>query len=171
MIGLSKSRTAGIPVAASRARRRVVYQRHAAALYRQALLMLDDPALAENVVCDAIVDESALVPAQEHGDDETRFRLAQAVFRRCQQLAASRARHRLPPPRPCAGVAGSMDPEGILSEQERGALGLVVCGGLEYVQASTVLRIGPDEMADLLRTVMRRLASSPAAAAGDVDQV
>jgi hypothetical protein len=47
----------------------------------------------------------------------------------------------------------------------------VLCGGLEYFQASTVLRIGPHEMADLLRTVMPRLAISPAAVAGNADQM
>lgn len=61
MFGLGKTRTVGTPAATSRARRKVIYQRHAAALYGQALLMLDDSALAENVVCDAIVDECALV--------------------------------------------------------------------------------------------------------------
>jgi hypothetical protein len=54
-----------------------------------------------------------------------------------------------------------------LSEKERGALGLVLFGGLGYVQASTVLGIGPRDMAALLRTVMSRLAISSAAAAGD----
>jgi hypothetical protein len=161
MIGSGQTRTPGAPGVASRARSEVIYQRHAAALYRQALLMLDDSTLAENVVCDAIVDESAVVPAQGQGEDETRYRLAQSVFRRCQQLAAGRARHRRRPQRPALGVVGGMDPRGILSEKERSALGLVLCGGLGYVEASTVLRIGPHDMADLLRTVMRKLAISP----------
>lgn len=171
MLGSGKTRTAGAPAAASRARREVIYQRHGAALHRQALLMLDDSALAENVVCDVIVDECALVPAQEQGEDETRYRLARSVFRRCQQVAAGPARRRRLPQRPSLGVAGGMDPGGILSEKERSALGLVLCGGLGYVEASTVLRIGPHDMADLLRTVMRKLAISPAASAGDSDQV
>jgi hypothetical protein len=158
-----------VPATASRARKQVIYQRHAAALYRQALLMLDDSALAEGVVCDVIVDECALVPAQEHGEGETRYRLARSVFRRCQQLAAGPARQdRRRPQRPSLGVARGIDPGGILSEKERGALGLVLCGGLGYVQASTVLGIGPHDMAALLRTTMRRLAISPAA--GDDDQ-
>src|ERR1700683_3249503 len=177
MLGLGKTRTADAPATASRARREVIYQRHAAALYRQALLMLDDSALAENVVCDVIVDECALVPAQEQGEGETRYRLARSVFRRCQQLAAGPARHRRLPQRPSLGVVGGPDPGGILSEEERSALGLVLCGGLGagegrgYVDASTVLRIGPHDMADLLRTVMRKLAISPAAVAGDGNQV
>jgi hypothetical protein len=156
-----------VPATASRARKQVIYQRHAAALYRQALLMLDDSALAEGVVCDVIVDECALVPAQEHGEGETRYRLARSVFRRCQQLAAGPARQdRRRPQRPSLSVARGRDPGGILSEKERGALGLVLCGGLGYVQASTVLGIGPHDMAALLRTTMRRLAISPAAGDG-----
>jgi hypothetical protein len=165
MIGLDKTRTAGAPSAPSRARREVIYQRHAAALYQQALLMLDDPALAENVVCDAIVGECALAPAQEDGEDQARYRLARSVFRRCQQLAVSPARHRLPALRPSssvASVAARIDPGGVLSEQERAALGLVLCARLGYLQASTVLRIGPHDMAGLPRTVMRKLAISPA---------
>jgi len=162
MIGLDKTRMAGAPSAPSRARREATYQRHAAALYQQALLMLDDPALAENVVCDAIVGECALAPAQEDGEDQARYRLARSVFRRCQQLAVSPARHRLPALRPSSSVAARIDPGGVLSEKERAALGLVLCARLGYVQASTVLRIGPHDMAGLLRTVMRKLAISPA---------
>jgi hypothetical protein len=168
MLGSGKTGAAGVPATASRTRRQAIYQRHAAALYRQALLMLDDSALAEGVVCDVIVDECALVPAREHGEDEARYRLARSVFRRCQQLAAGPARpDRRPPPRPALGGARGIDPGGILSEKERGALGLVLCGGLGYVQASTVLGIGPHDMAALLRATMRRLASSPAAGDGD----
>jgi len=168
MLGSGKTRAFDARDTTSRARSQVVYQRHAAALYRQALLMLDDPALAENVVCDVIADECALVPAQEHGEDQTRYRLARSVFRRCQQLAAGPARpDRRPPQRPSLSVARRVDPGGILSERERGALGLVLCGGLEYAQASTVLGIGPHDMAALLRTIMRRLTTSSAAVDGD----
>ena len=168
MLGLGRAGAAAVPATASRARKQVIYQRHAAALYRQALLMLDDSALAEGVVCDVIVDECALVPAQEHGEGETRYRLARSVFRRCQQLAAGPARQdRRRSHRPSLSVARGIDPGGILSEKERGALGLVLCGGLGYVQASTVLGIGPHDMAALLRTTMRRLATSPAAGDGD----
>ena len=168
MLGSGKTRGSGAPATAGRARGQVIYQRHAAALYRQALLMLDDPALAENVVCDVIADECTLVPAQEHGEDETRYRLARSVFRRCQQLAAGHARQdRRPPQRPSLSVARHVDPGGILSEKERGALGLVLCGGLEYAQASTVLGIGPQDMAALLRTIMHRLSTSSAAEDGD----
>ena len=161
MLGLGKTGAVGALATASRACRQVIYQHHAAALYRQALLMLRDSALAEDVVRDAIVDECALVPAQEHGEDETRYRLAQSVFRRCQQLAADPGRQdRRPPQQPSLSVDGCVDPGGILTEKERGALGLVIFGGLGYVQASTVLGIGPRDTAALLRTAMGRLAIS-----------
>ncbi len=167
MLGLGKTGATGALATASRVRRQAIYQHHAAALYRQALLMLADSARAQDVVCDAIVDECALVQAQEHGEDETRYRLAQSVFRRCQRLAADPGRQdRRPPRQPSRGVDGGVDPGGILSEKERGALGLVIFGGLGYVQASTVLGIGPRDMAALLRTVMGRLAISSAADAG-----
>jgi hypothetical protein len=167
MLGLETG-AVGVPATASRTRRQAIYQHHADALYRQALLMLDDSALAEGVVCDVIIDECAVVPAQERGEGETRYRLARSVFRRCQKLAAGPARQdRRRPQRPSLSVAHGLDPGGILSEKERGALGLVLCGGLGYVQASAVLGIGPNDMAALLRTTLRRLASSPAAGDGD----
>jgi hypothetical protein len=168
MLGSGKTGAVGVPATASQTRRQVIYQRHAAALYRQAMLMLDDSALAEGVVCDVIVDECAVVPAQEHGEGETRYRLARSVFRRCQELAAGPARQDRRPRRPSLAVSRGIDPGGILSEKERGALGLVLCGGLGYVQASTVLGIGPDDMAALLRTTMRRLSIAPAG--GDAEQ-
>lgn len=169
MLGLGKAGEAGARATASPARGQIIYQRYTAALYRQALLMLgDDSAQAESVVRDVIVDECTLVPGQGRGKDETRYRLAQSVFRRCQQPAAGLGRQdRFRAQRPSRRVAGCIDPGGILSEQERGALGLVLFGGLEYVQASTVLGIGPDHAAALLRTAMRRLATSSTSADGD----
>ncbi|MFY9933843.1 MAG: hypothetical protein WAK82_38135 [Streptosporangiaceae bacterium] len=171
MLGLDKAGEAGARATASPTRGQIVYQRYAPALYRQALLMLaDDPALAESVVCDVIVDECALSGGHGHSEDETRYRLTQSVFRRCQQSAACPGRRGgRPIQRPSAGVAARVDPDGILSDKERGALGLVLFGGLEYVQVSTVLGIGPGETAALLRAAMRRLGTpSPAATvAGD----
>lgn len=43
---------------------------------------------------------------------------------------------------------------GLLSAKERGALGLVLIGGLGYVRASSVLGIRPRDMAALLRTAL-----------------
>ena len=58
MLGLGKTDRAG--VSASSALSHDTYQRYAAALYRQALLTVDDSALAEHVVCDVLVNERAL---------------------------------------------------------------------------------------------------------------
>ncbi len=167
MLRLGKTGAVGAPAPPGPDRGQVIYQRHAAALYRQALLMLGDLALAEEVVCDVIIGECVLVPAQGHGEDETRYRLVQSVFRRCQQLAADPGRpDRCPLQWPSQSVAGCADPGGILSEKERAAIGLVLFGGLGYVQASAVLGISPRDAAALLRTGMGRLAIPSAAAAG-----
>src|ERR1700730_18628288 len=72
-----------------------------------------------------------------------------------------------PPP---GDVAGRADPGGLLSEKERGALGLVLIGGLDYVRASRVLGICPRDLAALLRTALLRLATSSAAVAEDSSQ-
>ncbi len=144
---------------------RDIYQRYATGLYRQAYLTLGDPALAEHVVCDVIVDECALAPEPGRSEGDTPGRLAESVFLRCQQLAADPSRrHRLPAPRLAGDAAGGIDPDGLLSVKERGALGLVVIGGLGYARASSVLGIRPRDMAALLRTALLRLETSPAAA-------
>jgi len=56
-------------------------------------------------------------------------------------------------------VANCIDPGGLLSGKERGALGLVLFGGLGYVEASRELAMAPLDVATLLCTVLRRLAS------------
>ena len=76
MLGLGKTGAAGALATASRARSQAIYQHHAAALYRQALLARGDPALAEHVVCDVIVNERALARMPERGEDDARYRLA-----------------------------------------------------------------------------------------------
>jgi hypothetical protein len=136
----------------------------ASALYRQALLTLRDPALAEHVVCNVIVDECALSPPPGRGEADARHRLAESAFRRCQRLAAGHDRG--PGRPPGAGVADCIDPGGLLSGTERGALGLVLFGGLGYVRASKVVGIRPRDMAALLQAVLRRLTSSSAANPG-----
>lgn len=135
-----------------------IYRHYATGLYRQAFLTLGDPALAEQVVRDVIAGECALGPAPGGGEGDTPRRLAESVFWRCQQLAADPAwRHRLPASRPPGDVADDVDPGGILSAKERGALALVLIGGLGYVRASSVLGIRPRDMAALLRTALLRL--------------
>jgi hypothetical protein len=156
------------PGPATSSRDRDIYQRYATGLYRQAFLTLGDAALAEHVVRDVIVDECALGPG--YGEGDTPGRLAGSVFLRCQELAADPA-GRLPAPRLPADAAGGVDPGGLLSAKERGALGLVLIGGLGYERASSVLGIRPRDMAALLRTALLRLGTSPDAAAGDGSQV
>jgi hypothetical protein len=50
-----------------------IYERYAVALYRQALLNLDDPAAAGPVDGDALVNECALAAIQGRGKDNARF--------------------------------------------------------------------------------------------------
>jgi len=96
MLGSGKTGAVRAFVTPSSARSRDadVYRRYAAGLYRQALLTRGDPALAEHVVCDVLVNEAALARIPERGEDDARYRLTQSVLRRCQRLAAGAlARH------------------------------------------------------------------------------
>ena len=167
MLGFGKTGTVRAPVTASsdRSRDADIYDRYAVGVYRQALLTLGDPALAEHVVCDVIIDECALVPPRGRSEADTRHRLAESAFLRCQQLAAGQERG--PGQPPSAGVADCIDPGGLLSGTERAALGLVLFGGLGYARASRAVGIPPQDMAALLHTVLHRLTTSPAAAAKD----
>ena len=64
MLGSGKTGRVRASATASSARSRDSYQRYAVALYRQALLTLDDPALAEHVVGDVVANEYELAPGQ-----------------------------------------------------------------------------------------------------------
>ncbi len=174
MLGLGKNGTVGVFAKASSARSRDIYQRYATGLYRQAFLALGDLALAEYVTREVIVDECALAlaPVPGQGEDDMRHRLAESVFRRCQQLAADPAGRGCRPAQPPSGdVADCVDPGGLLSETERGALGLVLIGGLGYVRASSVLGICPRDIAAMLRTALLRLGTSSDAVVEDGSQV
>ena len=94
MLGPGKTRAvrALVTVGSARGRDADIYRRYAVGLYRQALLTRGDPALAEPVVCDVIVNECALARIPERGDDDARYRLTRSVLRRCRQLARSAAR-------------------------------------------------------------------------------
>ena len=95
MLGLVKNGTVGVFARASSARSRDIYQRYATGLYRQAFPALGDLALAEYVTREVLVDEYALA-------------------RGCR-----------PAQPPSGDVADCVDPGGLLSEMERGALGRV----------------------------------------------
>jgi hypothetical protein len=102
MLGLGKTGTVRGSATGSPACSQEIYQRYAVALYRQALLDLDDPAPAGHVACDPLVNECALAAMPECGEDDARYRLAESVFRRFRQLAAGSA-----PTSPPAGAEDS----------------------------------------------------------------
>ena len=89
MLGSGKTGAVRALATASSARSRDadIYRRYAVGLYRQALLTRGDPALADHVVCDVIVNERALARIPERGEDDARYRLTESVLRRRQQLA------------------------------------------------------------------------------------
>jgi len=62
MLGLGKTRGVRASATASSARSRDVYQRYAVALYRQALLTLDDSPPAGHIAGDVVANEYALAP-------------------------------------------------------------------------------------------------------------
>ena len=100
MLGPGKTRAVRALVTASPARSRDadIYRRYAVGLYRQALLTRGDPALAEHVVCDVIVNECALARIPERGEDDARYRLTGSVLWRYRQAvsqAAARVARRL----------------------------------------------------------------------------
>jgi hypothetical protein len=113
-------------VTADSARVRDICHRYAGGLYQQAFLTIGDSASAEHVVREVLADECALAPVAGQGEDDIRHRLAESVFRSCQQLAAEPAGRGCRPAQPPSGdVADCVDPGGLLSEMERGALGRV----------------------------------------------
>ncbi len=104
MLGSGQTGTVRAYAVARSARSQDIYQRYAAGLYRQALLNLDGSAVAEYDVCDVVVNESALARVPERGEDNARYRLAQLVFQRCQQLIAGPAQQARPGQRPAGGA-------------------------------------------------------------------
>ena len=74
-----------------------IYDRHADGLYRQASLTLGDAGMAEQVVCDVIVDECTRVPSSASGAGDASYRLPVSAYRRCQELTCGSARHNRPP--------------------------------------------------------------------------
>jgi len=148
-----------------------VYDRHAVAVYRQALLMLADEDMAGQVACDVITGECARAAAAPGDQDSASRRLAMSVLRRCQELLDSRARQdRAGRRRPARRDAGRHSLRG----SERALLGLVLFGGLGYREAARALAIRPSRAAAVVRAALSRAASSPAhrpdAAAGTCDR-
>jgi DNA-directed RNA polymerase specialized sigma24 family protein len=145
---------------APRDRDQETYDRHAAGLYQQALLTLGDAGMAEQVVSDVIVDECVHPPSAARSGDDTGHRLAVSAYHRCQALADGPGWHdRIAARWPHEYFARCIDPGG-LSGKERGALGLVLFGGLGYAQVGDELEIPPLDVAGLLHRVLHRLANS-----------
>ena len=82
MLGLGKTGTVRPSAAGSSGHSRDIYRRYAVALYTQALLTVDDPALAEQVVYDVAVNECALALVPERGKDDARHRRVLGIYPR-----------------------------------------------------------------------------------------
>jgi hypothetical protein len=148
-----------VPASPADRRAAEIYDRHGAALYRQALFMLDDERLAGQVAHDAIVAECAVHAMSPDDADEVPGRLAASVLWRCQELMAGDAGQ---DSRPAQRRPDSRDPgEG----EQRALLGLVFFGGMKYREAARELEISPSRAAALLRTALITQASPPALSA------
>ena len=137
-----------------------VYDRHATRLYRQALLTLGDPGLAEQVVSDVLTEECLRTALPD--DEGVGHRLGVSVRRRCQELVTdpawwNRASSRLEGMPGCISV-------GRISVRERAALALVIFGHLGCVEAADEMAISPPDMAALLLAVLHKLAPAHAPA-------
>jgi len=175
MPGRSKRYFSHRAAAAGASRDQEIYDSHAAALYRQALLTLDDAHLAEQVVGDVIIEECLRTAPSWADEEAVRIRLAVSAYRHCRELTGGPARSDPPdqpmrpdqPTRP--GQAdhptrpGQADQPGQPGRQlggtEQGALGLVLFGGLGYVRASRELGISAADTAVLLRAALLRMTS------------
>ena len=82
MLGLGRTGTVRASAAASSVRSQDIYRCYAVALYTQALLTADDPALAEQVVDDVAVNERALALVPERGVDDARRRRVPGIYPR-----------------------------------------------------------------------------------------
>ena len=82
MLGLGKTGTVRPSGSAGSAPGRDIYRRYAVALYRQALLTVDDSAVAEQVVYDVIVNEYALALVPKHCEEKARHRGVLGIYSR-----------------------------------------------------------------------------------------
>jgi hypothetical protein len=138
-----------------------IYDRYAAVLYSQALLILGDERMAEQVACDVILDELTGPAVPREGADAA-SRMAVSVLRRCQALLASgswpdQAATYRPPGTGTARISW----RDFLTSKEREVLGLVLFGGLDSRQAARQLAIPARQAAALLRTALTGLPGRP----------
>jgi len=135
-----------------------IYDRHAAAVYGQALLMLADEALAGQVARDVIVAECALPAASPRVTARVSARLAVSTLRRCQELLAGRPREeRAARGRHARGGSVPPGPDG----RTQALLGLVLFGRMEYREAADELAISPSRAAALLREALAAPGAAP----------
>ncbi len=163
MLGFTKTSTVPAPVTVDALCHRAAdtYDRHADALYRQALLTLGDAGLAGQAVCDVIVDECVWPPASAGDGDDASCRLALSAYGRCRELSSASAwQERSPARRLPESFACCIDSRGRLSGRERGALGLILFGGLGYARASRELATSPADLAALVRGALHGLTAS-----------
>jgi hypothetical protein len=150
-----------IPAGPAGARDAEIYDCHAATVYGQALLMLDDERLARRVAREVIVSECAMPPAARRDSGRVTARLAVLTMRRCQELKDGRARRpredRAALGRHARDRLGPQDPQAM----EQALLGLVLFGGLGYREAARELAISPPTAAAMLRSALIRLGTSP----------
>ena len=131
MLGSDGNGTVRAFAAVSSAHSKDIYQRYAAGLGRQAFLAHGDSALAEHVVRDVLAGECALASVPGSGEGDARYRLAESVFRRWQQLAADPAWRDCRPAQPPPGdVVDCVDPSWPAPEREGAGSALVGAGAL-----------------------------------------
>ena len=92
---LGPDKTCAVTAGPARSRDADIYRRYAVALYRQALLTRGDPALAEHVAFDVIVNERALAAIPERDDDDARSESVLWRYRRAVSGPAARVARRL----------------------------------------------------------------------------
>jgi hypothetical protein len=132
-----------------------VYDRHAPGLYQQALLTLGRRDLAEQVVSDIVVAECTRFGAAEGDVAVVGRRLAVAAYWRCLELAGGPVSRLLTPPWPAlTGLAGP-DAAGRLA-RFRGALALMVFGGLGWYEASQEAAVSPADLTTAAHAALRQ---------------
>jgi hypothetical protein len=136
-----------------------VYDDHAPGLYRQALLTLGDPGMAEQVVSDVVVAECTRFGPAEENTAAIGRRLAVAAHWRCLELTGGPAQH-LRAARPPAPGRAATGPDGRRhSLRERGALALVLFGGLGCHEACQQAAALPAEQAIAVHAAVLHLTA------------
>jgi hypothetical protein len=136
-----------------------VYDDHAPGLYRQALLTLGDPRMAEQVVSDVVVAECTRFGPAEKNTAATGRRLAVAAHWRCLELTGGPAQHLRTARPPAPGRAAAGPDARRRSLRERGALALVLFGGLGCHEACQQATAFPAELTIAVQAAVLRLTA------------